>query len=169
MKTSTPLPIRFASVIAAAILALNASAQTPLKHSDKSFIEKAAKAGAEEVNISRVAVERTSNPEVRSFAQMVVDDHSSANAALASIAASKGVTLPAKDMDDANKWSKKSGKDFDEDYVEKMVSAHKDAVELFEKEANKGDDAETKAFARDTLPRLQHHLEMAMDLKKMVK
>jgi len=123
----------------------------------------------EEVDISRVVAERTSNAQVRAFAQMMVDDHTSANEALASIAASKSVELPAKDTADADGWTKKNGTDLDEDYVKKMVSAHKDAVELFEKEADKGKDAETKAFARATLPKLQHHLEMAMDLKRTLK
>lgn len=168
MKTSTPRSFRFASLLSAALLALTASAQTSLKHADKSFIKHAAKAGMEEVDISRVAAARTMNPQVRTFAQMVVDDHTAANAALATIALSKGVTLPAQDMADADKWAKKGGKDFDEDYIEKMLSAHKDAVKLFAKEADTGEDAETKAFARATLPKLQHHLEMAMDLRKTV-
>jgi putative membrane protein len=170
MKTSTFLPLRLAAVLTAAFLAVAAPAQTTtLKHADKSFIEKAAKASMAEVDISRVALERSTNPQVKELAQMVIDDHSRANDALSSIALTKGVTLPAKDMDDTNKWSKKSGKDFDEDYIEKMVSAHKDAVELFEKQANKGGDLDTKTFARDTLPKLQHHLQMALDLKKTVK
>jgi len=169
MKTSTALPIRFASLIAAAFLTLTASAQTSIKHADKSFIEKAAKAGVAEVDISRVAAERTSSSQVRDFAQMLVADHQRANDALASIAESKAVHLPAKDAEVTEKWTKKDAKDFDEDYIEKMISAHKDAVELFENEANKGEDAETKAFARATLPKLQHHLEMALDLKKTVK
>ena len=166
--TSLTFTRRVAVATAATFLALGLSAQ-PIKHADKNFIENAAKCGMEELAISRVVVERTTNPQVKSFAQMVVDDHSSANDALMSIASAKGVKLPAKDMDDAKKWSKKSAKGLDEDYVEKMVSAHKDAVKLFEKEADKGEDAETKAFARATLPKLQHHLEMAMDLKKTVK
>jgi len=169
MKTSIPRVSRFAAALTAALFGLTLSAQTTLKHADKSFIEKAAKAGTEEVEVSRVAVERSTNPRVKAFAEMVVADHTSANTALASLAASKGITLPARDMDDANKWTKKNGSDFDEDYIDKMVSAHKDAVELFEKQANKGDDLETKTFARDTLPKLQHHLEMAMDLKKSLK
>jgi putative membrane protein len=169
MKPSIPLSFRFPAAIAAAFLALTVTAQTPLKHADKSFIEKAAKAGVEEVDISRVAVERTANPQVRAFAQMVVDDHSSANDALAAIAVSKGVKLPARETEETDKWTKKSGKDFDEDYIKKMVSAHKEAVELFTKEADKGEDAETQTFARATLPKLQHHLEMALDLKKGAK
>jgi len=169
MKTSTLLPIRCAAVIAAAFFTLTASAQTTIKHADKSFVEKAAKAGQEEVDISRVAVERTMNPQVRTFAQMIVDDHTSANEALAAIAAGKEVKLPAKDMDATEKWTKKSGKDFDGDYIGKMVSAHKEAIELFGKEADKGEDADVQAFARATLPKLQHHLEMALDLQKTLK
>jgi putative membrane protein len=170
MNKSTLLPIRFAALFAAAFLALQASAQpTDLKHSDKSFIEKAAKAGAEEVDISLIVVDRTMNPMVKEFAQMIVTDHTGANEALAAIAASKGVQLPPKDPDATDKWAKKTGKDFDEDYINKMIAAHKDAVELFQKEADKGDDPQVKAFARDTLPKLQHHLAMAMDLKKTLK
>ncbi len=169
MKSHIVTPLRFTALLATVFLALSASADTSLSHSDKSFIEKAAKSSTGEVDISRVVADRTMNPEVRTFAQKMVDDHGSANEAIAKLAASKGVDLPARDMDDATKWSKKSGKDLDEDYMDKMVSDHKDAVELFQKEADKGEDAETKAFARDTLPTLQHHLEMAMDLEKTLK
>lgn len=169
-KTSPSLALRFTAVLAAALLGLTAAAaDTTVKHGDKVFIEKAAKSGHEEVAISQVAVERTTNPQVKALAQMMVADHTAAGSQLATIAAAKGVMLPAQDMDDAKKWSKKDTKDFDKDYAEKMVSDHKDAVELFQKQATKGDDADTKAFARDTLPKLQHHLEMAMDLKKSLK
>lgn len=169
MKTHIVTPLQIAAMLATAFLTLGASADTSLSHSDKSFIEKAIKSGNEEVDISRVVADRSTNSQVRTFAQQMVDDHSSANQALASLANSKGVELPAKDMDTATDWSKKSGKDLDEDYMDKMVSDHKKAVKLFQKEADKGDDADTKALARDTLPKLEHHLEMATDLEKSLK
>jgi putative membrane protein len=170
MKTLT-LPIRFVAALAAALLALTASAQTSssLTHHDKSFIEKAAKSGQEEVDISRAVVDRTTNPEVKSFAQTMIDDHSAANTTLTGIASNKGVELPMMKMNDADSWMKKSASSLDADYVSKMISDHKDAVELFQKEADHGTDMDTKNFARDTLPKLQHHLEMAMDLKKSLK
>ena len=172
MKNSTLQSFRFAAVIAAAFLAFSASAQTPpptIKHMDKKFIVKAAKSGMAEVDISRVVAERTTNPDVRTLAQMMADDHSKADDTLATLAASKGVTFPAKDMELTDTWTKKSAKDLDADYLSKMVSDHKDAVSLFEKEADKGEDADAKAFASDTLPKLQHHLAMATDLQKTVK
>jgi putative membrane protein len=169
MKTSTLQSFRFAVLGAAAFLALSASAQTSITHADQRFIEKAAKSGMAEVDISRVVVDRTMNPQVRTFAQMMVDDHSKANEALASIAVGKGVQLPAKDTAVTDQWTKKSGKDLDADYVAQMVSDHQDAVKLFTKEGVKGSDVETMAFAHDTLPKLQHHLDMAVDLQKTLK
>lgn len=141
-----------------------------LKHSDRSFFEKAAKAGTKEVEISQSTLEHLSNPQVKSFAQMMVSDHSQANQELMALAAKKGVTLPSKELKYDEKWSKKANKDsdLDEDYIKQMVDDHEDAVKLFEKAA-KSDDPEIAAFAQKTLPTLQHHLTMARDLKKMVK
>jgi putative membrane protein len=168
MKNPILSSVRFAAALATAFLAFQASAQT-VKRGDRDFVEKAAKSGMEEVDISRIAAERTTNSSVKSFAQMMVSDHSAANEKLTSIATAKAVKLPAQDPSASGKWAKRDGKDFDQEYVDKMVSDHKDAVELFQKEAEKGSDPELQAFARDTLPKLQHHLEMAMDLKKTVK
>jgi len=139
-----------------------------LKHGDKSFVEKAAKMGQEEVAISRVAVERATNPQVREFAQMMVSDHTGANSELTTLATSKNVMLPAKEIN-VDKWEKRSAKDFDEEYMEKMVSDHKETLDLFEKEAKKGDDADLMNFAGKTVPTLTSHLSRAQEIKKSLK
>jgi len=147
-----------------------AATESNLSHSDRSFFEKAAKSGAKEVAVSKNVMDRLVNPQVRQFAQMMVNDHSGANAGLATLATTKGITLPATsstEMKLDEKWSKKS-KGIDEDYIEEMVSDHKDAVDLFEKAA-KSEDPDIAAFARKTLPTLQQHLATAKDLKKTVK
>lgn len=58
-----------------------------------------------------------------------------------------------------------SGKDFNSDYASDQVSAHKDAVSLFERYAKGGDNSDLKDWAGKTLPTLKHHLEMAEGLK----
>jgi putative membrane protein len=146
----------------------HATHSAELTHSDKRFVEKAAAAGREEVEISRVAVDRSTNADVKKFAQMMVDDHTRANDELMSLAQARSVELPNK-KSETEKWSKKDAKDFDRDYVKKMVSDHKDAVELFRNEAKDGTDPELLEFARKTLPKLEQHYEHANDLKKMVK
>jgi putative membrane protein len=47
-----------------------------------------------------------------------------------------------------------------------QVSAHKDATLLFERYAKGGDDLNLKDWAGNTLPALQHHLEMAQDMSR---
>lgn len=137
----------------------------PLKKEDRAFMEKAAKASMSEVAISRVAAARTSNPDVRRFAQSMIDDHDRANEELSALAAARGISLPAKDPH-PDKWEKRDAKDFDKEYLEKMISDHDDVVKLFAKHAKDGDDAEAVAFARKHLPRMQGHLQHAIDLKR---
>lgn len=59
-----------------------------------------------------------------------------------------------------------SGKDFSSDFDSYQVSAHEDAVSLFERYAWSGDNADLKNWAGKTLPALKQHLEMAENLKK---
>lgn len=139
-----------------------------LKRADTQFFEKAALSGKEEVIVSQVALTKASDPRVKEFAQMMVNDHGGANTKLAQLASTKSVVLPAKEPS-TEKWvSKKEGKGFDEEYMEKMVDAHKDAVDLFEK-ATKSTDADVAAFASSTLPTLQAHFAQAKEIKKSLK
>ncbi len=137
---------------------------------DRTFIEKAAKSGMKEVTVSQATLNQLSNPELRDFAQTMISDHTNANQELMSIAQQKGVMLPQKDMDKqqkmTEKWSKKT-EDLDKDYISEMVDDHEEAVELFEK-ATRSTDSDISTFAQKTLPKLQHHLMMAKNLKQNI-
>ena len=57
-------------------------------------------------------------------------------------------------------WMKKAdGKDFDAAYVSLQHSAHEEAVSIFQAYAAKPDDEALGAFAKETLPTLEMHLE----------
>ena len=144
------------------------AASSGVSHSDKNFFEKAAKAGTEEVAVSQAALPHLTNAEVKAFAQMMISDHSGANEELKALAARKAVTLPAK-QPDTDKWDKAKAKNYDEEYIKKMVNDHKDAVDLFTKTARQADDADVRTFASKTLPTLQHHFDQAKSLKEKVK
>ena len=58
-----------------------------------------------------------------------------------------------------------NGAEFTKQYNSDQVAVHKDAVNLFERYAKGGDNADLKAWAGATLPALQMHLKMAQDLK----
>jgi putative membrane protein len=116
--------------------------------------------------------EQKGNAQEKTFAQQMVTDHTKTSTELKSMVTSGKVkaTLPtALDSSHQSKLDKlkgASGKDFSSDFDSDQVSAHKDAVSLFERYAKGGDNAELKDWAGKTLPTLQHHLQMAQDLDK---
>jgi putative membrane protein len=149
-----------------ATVVLNGFAVTATKAD--SFMMKAAQSDMLEIMSSQAALQKSSNEEVRRFAQMMIDDHTRTSDELKTIASSKNVTLPtsvsSKQQSMINKLNSASaGMEFDREYMKMQVKAHEDAVKLFQKQANDNDeeDADAKAFAAKHLPALQSHLTMA--------
>ena len=138
---------------------------TTLTASDRAFVMEAAKGGLAEVEMGRLAAEKASNPDVKSFGQRMVDDHSKANDELKALAQQKGIQIPtdldAKDKATRDKLAKLSGDAFDKAYMADMVKDHKTDVNEFKKESQQAKDADIKAFAGKTLPTLEDHLKMA--------
>jgi len=150
------------------------SAQTAKVDRDtQEFFEKAAVGGIAEVQQGKLAAEKASSPEVKQFGQRMVDDHGKANEELMELASKHGVTLPA-DLDSkhkktVDKLSKLSGAEFDRAYMDEMVRDHKEDVKLFEKQAQKGKNADVQQFAEKTLPTLQEHLQEAQQIQSTLK
>jgi putative membrane protein len=131
---------------------------------DAKFTTQAAVGGMAEVELGKLALEKSSNAKVKEFATMMVKDHGMANTELMAIAKLKNITLPST-VDDEHKQkmddlSKKTGADFDKAYVDAMVSGHKSTLKLMEDESKDGKDADLKSFASKTAPIVQGHLVM---------
>ncbi|MBW8876090.1 MAG: DUF4142 domain-containing protein [Acidobacteria bacterium] len=138
-----------------------------LSSADRKFITSAAQGGMLEVELGKIAAQKASDPDVKTFGQRMVDDHSKANDQLKQLASQKGVTLsdklsPAKQKD-VDKYNKLSGAAFDRSYMSHMVTDHKQDVAEFQKESKSGKDTDVKSWASTTLPTLQDHLKMAQD------
>ncbi len=131
---------------------------------DLAFMNDAAPGGLAEVELGRLAAERATSPQVKQFAQQMIEDHSKAGEKLEQLAQLKKVELPPGILPQAKqtkeKLSKLSGENFDREYVKAMVQAHQKDVAGFEAVSKNATDADVKAFAAATLPTLQHHLEM---------
>jgi len=140
---------------------------------DAKFATQAAVGGMAEVELGKLALQKSSNAQVKEFATMMVNDHGKANTELMEIAAAKNITLPSTVDDDHKKkmddLSKKSGSDFDKAYVDAMVDGHKSTLKLMEDESKDGADAELKAFATKTAPVVQTHLTMINKIKDGMK
>lgn len=129
------------------------------------FVDKAASGGMFEVQSSELAMDRSQNQSVKDFAQKMIDDHTKANDELKSIAESKSLTVPAEiagpPAQHMEAVQAAEGDDFDKTYMQHQMQAHQETIDLFEAEAQNGQDAELQAFAEKTLPTLKEHAEMA--------
>lgn len=130
---------------------------------DASFYEKAAEGGLAEVELGKLAQDKSPTASVKEFGAMMVKDHSAANEKLTAVAAKNNVKLPTSpamgQMATKAKLEVLTGTTFDKSYIKGMVEDHQDTIKLFETEAASGQDADARAFAAKTLPTLQRHLK----------
>jgi putative membrane protein len=135
------------------------------------FVKEVAISDMFEIAASKIAQDKGNAPE-KTFAAQMITDHTKTSTELKGLVTSGKVKVELPTGLDSSHQSKldklkdKSGRDFSSDFDSEQVSAHKDAVSLFERYAKGGDSADLKDWAGKTLPTLRHHLEMAESLKK---
>ena len=140
---------------------------------DTDFWTEAAVSSMAEVALSNVALQKAQSDAVKQFAQQMVTDHTQANQELATAAQAKGVTIPSalpeKRQRDVTDLNGELAGDFDREYMKMMVKDHEKAVKLFQRQAERGTDADAKALAAKLLPTLQGHLTAARSLYDTVR
>jgi putative membrane protein len=155
-------------------VALSTSMGTAFAATDNDFVDKAAAGGIAEIETSKLALEKSASADIKSFANMMITDHSKANDELAAIAKKNDIEVP--DTTTLVKQAKEKILDmrdesFDAAYANNQVKAHEETIELFKKEANTVTDdqvkgaTELKGFAQKMLPGLEKHLEAAKKLQ----
>src|SRR6185503_1782374 len=106
--------------------------------------------GTAEVELGKLALQKTQRDDVKKFAQQMVDDHTKAGDELKALAMRKNISWPA-DLDAEHKalkdrLSKLSGAAFDQAYTQAMVDGHRKVAAEFRTETTSGADAEVKAW-----------------------
>ena len=133
------------------------------------FAKQALQGGMTEVQLAEVAEAKSQDPQILSFAQRVVADHTTADQQLMGLAKTKGWAVPtAPDAQQAamlEKLRAKSGGDFDAAFAEQMRGDHAKAIELFESAAHSS-DADLAAWAARMVPTLKEHKSLADNLPK---
>jgi putative membrane protein len=136
------------------------------------FVKQVAVSDIFEIEAGKLAQQKATAAPVKSFASQMEKDHTKTSTELKGLVSGGKVKaqLPtAMDESHKSKLDKLkglSGADFDKQYVSDQQSAHKDAVDLFERYAKGGENAELKSWAGKTVPALKHHKEMADKLPK---
>jgi len=135
--------------------------------SSQSFVTAATQSGLTEVELSKLALDRSSRTDVKQFAEALVRDHATVDAELKTVASGSGLRIPsALDMKHAalvRGIGAKSGKAFDDAYVRLMVADHARELALFRAESAVSQDALAQ-FAQKSLPTLEKHKRMAEQL-----
>lgn len=136
------------------------------------FLIMASIGNLQEGSSGKLAVQKATRADVKSFGQMMISDHTDAERKVLQVVKSRGYQLPAAATDtpptDLN-LSKASGDDFDRMYIHAMVSGHRSTVMMFENYALTGKDPVVKAFAQQMLPTLKAHLEAVKALDEKYK
>jgi len=150
----------------------SSSQQGQFSKDDYRFACQAARAGLFEVKAGELARTQGMNPLVKQFGDQMTKGHSQVNAQLTALAGRKGAVLPTslsdKEKDHLNSLGQLSGKDFDKTYAKGMVKDHEKDLKEFQRAAEKVDDPDLKAFAANTVPILQQHLDMARQMQTAV-
>ncbi len=142
---------------------------SPLSRHDRNFALHAMEGGMMEVELGRMAQDHAGNDQVKQFGQRMVDDHTKNNDQLIAIAQQHGLNPPTRlssaDRREMDRLAKMQGQAFDNAYMAMMVDDHKKDIKAYRKEAHQG-GPDLKAYAQDSLPVLQQHLQLAEDIAR---
>ncbi|HEV2507154.1 MAG TPA: DUF4142 domain-containing protein [Mesorhizobium sp.] len=139
--------------------------------STSDFVGKAATSGLFEIAASRLAAERA-DPATKAFAEEMMRDHERLSGELKQLLDNQAVNIaiPTEMTGDQKatlaKLQELQGPEFSGRYHSDQVKAHADAVDLFQRYGEKGEQAAIRTWAVSTLPTLRHHLDMAKELNR---
>lgn len=137
---------------------------------DKKFLATAAQSDQNEIALSKLATDKATNPDVKAFAQKMVDEHMKMTSDMKPFADSWGLTPPqgpdADHQKSLDKLNGLSGGDFDKEYMDDMVTDHAKALRAFTTEAKDTKDVKFRAAVLKGKTAVAAHKNMAYDLKK---
>ena len=160
-------------LVIAGLAITNAKAQAPNPDTTaRHFLIMASIGNLQEVAAGKLAVQKATRADVKSFGQMMIMDHSDGEKKLLQLSKAQGIQLPAEATDTPPfdlKLSKASGDDFDRMYIHAMATGHRSTVMMFQNYALTGKNPQVKAFAAQMLPTLKEHLDAVKALDEKYK
>lgn len=166
-----------ALLIASPVLAQTAAEKTGVNSAlgvapkTDDFVAEAATSDMFEIASSKLAIMR-SDASTKAFAEQMVKDHQKTTQELKALVSGGKVqakipqTMTSGQQEMLDKLESLQGEDFTRQYHSDQEDAHEDAVDLFKRYSDEGDNPDLKAWAAKTRPALEHHLQMAKDLNK---
>lgn len=160
------LRLAVAGSVAAMCLSGGAFAQQSGSFSpqDKMFLKNSAEGSMTEIALSKLALQKSSNSEVKDFAQKMIDDHTKLISDMKPFAEQAGVTPPTKLKPEHKMVEKKlsalSGDAFDKQYIAAMVKDHHKDLAEFKAEESSTQNADLKSTVSQGEQVVQQHTDM---------
>ena len=154
---------------AGALVAMPAFAQLKsdqkIDNADAAAMKQLAQANLNEIAGGKAAASKAQSPDVKKFAQKMVDDHTQMLNDLKTLARQKSVSLPEsgslKDKAQMTMMERSSGAEFDKKYMEEMVKDHQKDLKEVQDLAAKTKDAQFKAALQKASGKIGEHLQLA--------
>lgn len=142
---------------------LDSGSKLMLASPDTAFAMRAAQTDLAEIRLGKLAAEKASDADVRSFGKQMVDDYVKASDQLRVAARQLGMTLPdvmsAKDQETYDRLTRLSGSAFDKAYIDRTLKDHEAQLKASRREALTGKNPDIRGFASQMALTLQDHLD----------
>lgn len=131
---------------------------------DKMFLMKSAEGSMTEIQASKLALKKSKNDEVKTYAQKMIDDHTMLISNMKPFADQMGVMPPTKlskpHQMEAQRLESMSGDKFDKEYITAMVADHHKDLGEFITEQSTTANPDLKAAVTSGTKVIQEHTEM---------
>jgi putative membrane protein len=145
-----------------------AAAATGGASMDKAFVKKALEGSMAEVQMGQLALQKSSDDQVKQFAQRMVDDHGKMVDQMKPVAEQMGVKVPDAPskghMKNMEKMKALSGEDFDKAYIKDMVKDHKKDSSEFKQEAQSTQNPQLKELVTQGSQTIDSHLQQIQQI-----
>ncbi|MUH01784.1 DUF4142 domain-containing protein [Scytonema sp. UIC 10036] len=164
-QVNKPTPLSNEPVVVQSQLPQQSSSK--IDNLDWLLVTDAFQGGMAEIELGKQALQKSTNPKVKEFAQQMVEQHTKAHERLLQLLSKKEITPPTtmgfKYETISAHLKQLSGSRFDEPYINEMgVNRHLDAIATFQREGTLGKDPDVKAFANQGLQTARNHFQMAI-------
>jgi putative membrane protein len=157
-------------LVAFAFGAALGAVRAPAQQADQTnFLADAIRGNVAEAKLGQLAAERAQSQQVREYGEALRKDHTKTLEKASSLANEIGVPasseLTAHQQKQFESLQKLSGDEFDTTFLSQMVRDHQTDIAKFSAQAQSGSDPQVMAFAKETLPTLQSHLQHAQSIQ----
>jgi putative membrane protein len=137
-------------------------------YADQAFVHDTMEGDYAQVQMSQLAQDKSSSPDVKQFSQKMVQIHTELNNQLEPAAKQLGVSEPTgpskKQKKEMERLQALSGPDFDTAYIQAMARQQQHDLKEFKSEAKSGQNAGLQQAARQDEPVLTEHYQVLQKL-----